>query len=176
MRWIDGSQLGPRDNGGMTRDASAPTTSSYRERLLPGPSLFISLILIIPAVALVLTPINAQWAIPTGIIVYVILALTFLLLSPSIEVADHSLVAGRARIPLHHLGTVELLGAEALKAAIGPGADARNYLLLRGWIHRGVRIEVTDANDPAPFWILTTRHPQKLSAAIASTRSDAHEA
>ncbi|MEV8338923.1 DUF3093 domain-containing protein [Leucobacter sp. NPDC077196] len=156
----------------MTRDAStAPPTTTYRERLLPGVSLFIALVLVIPAVALVLTPINAQWAIPTGVTVYVILAATFLLLSPSIVVENGRLTAGRAAIPVSLLGDIELLGAEGLKAAIGPGSDARNYLLLRGWIHRGVRIANTDPADPAPHWILTTRHPKKLADAIVAVRA-----
>ena len=156
---------------GMTRNASsAPPQSTYRERLLPGASLFVALVLVIPAVALVLTPINAQWAIPTGVIVYAVLATTFLLSSPSIEVDGGRLTAGRAEIPVSLLGDVELLGAEGLKAAVGPGCDARNYLLLRGWIHRGVRIANVDPADPAPQWILTTRHPKKLAEAIAAAR------
>ncbi|MBS3181231.1 DUF3093 domain-containing protein [Leucobacter sp. Marseille-Q4368] len=158
---------------GMTRDPSTVTpTTTYRERLLPGVSLFIALVLVIPAVALVLTPINAQWAIPTGVAVYVILAVTFLLLSPSITVENGRLVAGRAEIPVALLGDIELLGAERLKAAIGPGSDARNYLLLRGWIHRGVRIANVDPADPAPHWILTSRHPQKLADAITAARAE----
>ncbi|MEJ6490485.1 DUF3093 domain-containing protein [Leucobacter sp. USCH14] len=157
----------------MTRNASsAPAVTTYRERLLPGVSLFISMLLVIPAVALVLTPINAQWAIPTGVIVYAILAATFLLLSPSIVVADGRLSAGRAEIPVSLLGEVELLGSEALRSAIGPGSDARNYLLLRGWIHRGVRIANIDPADPAPHWILTSRHPQKLAEAVAAARTE----
>ncbi|MFD5600598.1 DUF3093 domain-containing protein [Leucobacter sp. NPDC058333] len=156
----------------MTRDASTTTPAiDYRERLLPGASLFIALVLVIPAVALVLTPINAQWAIPTGIIVYVILAATFLLLSPSLVVANGRLTAGRAEIPVSQLGEIELLGADELRAAIGPGCDARNFLLLRGWIHRGVRIANIDPADPAPFWILTTRHPKKLADALTAARA-----
>ena len=149
----------------------SPTDTDYRERLLPGPSLFIALVLVIPAVALVLTPINAQWALPTGLIIYVILAATFLLLSPSIVVSGGRLTAGRAEIPVTALGRIELLGSEALKAAIGPGVDARSYLLVRGWIHRGVRVENIDAADPVPQWILTTRHPQKLAEAIEAARA-----
>ncbi|WP_336659427.1 DUF3093 domain-containing protein [Leucobacter sp. USHLN153] len=154
----------------MTRDAS-PSPVSYRERLLPGPSLFIALVLVIPAVALVLTPINGQWAIPAGVLIYVILAVTFLLLSPVIIVSDGRLTAGRAEIPVSLLGNVELLGAESLRAAIGPGADARAFLLLRGWIHRGVKIANVDPVDPAPYWVLTSRHPQRLAEAIEAARA-----
>jgi hypothetical protein len=58
-----------------------------------------------------------------------------------------------------------------MRAAIGPGVDARSYLVVRGWIHRGVRIDNIDPADPAPFWIITTRHPQKLAEAIEAAKA-----
>lgn len=128
--------------------------------------MFIALLLVVPAVALVLTPISAGNAIPIAVTTYVLLAAMSLLMSPSIRVENGVLSAGRAEIPVSQLGKVELLGADALRAAIGPGLDARSFLLVRGWIHRGVKIENIDPADPAPQWILTTRHPEKLAIAI----------
>ncbi|QIK61993.1 DUF3093 domain-containing protein [Leucobacter viscericola] len=142
----------------------------YRERLLPGPSLFVALLLLIPAVALVMTPINPQLALPTGIAMYVLIAGSFLVLSPSLLVRDGRLTAGRAEIPVDQLGEVELLGSDALRRAIGPGTDARSYLLVRGWIHRGVRVENIDPADPAPQWVLTSRHPEQLALAIEAAK------
>jgi hypothetical protein len=43
--------------------------------------------------------------------------------------------------------------------------------VVRGWIHRGVRIDNIDPADPAPFWIITTRHPQKLAEAIEAAKA-----
>lgn len=151
----------------MTTDLG---TLTYRERLLPGPSLFIALLLVIPAVALVLTPISAGIAIQVAVVAYVLLAAMSLLLSPSLKLEAGILTAGRAQIPVSQLGHVELLGADALRAAIGPGLDARSFLLIRGWIHRGVKIENIDPTDPAPQWILTTRHPEKLALAIEAAQ------
>jgi hypothetical protein len=151
----------------MTTTAS---TQDYRERLIPGPGLFIALLMLVPGVTLVMTPINDELALPLGITLYVLLAVSFLLLSPSLAVRNGRLTAGRAEIPVDQLGAIELLGAEALRSAIGPGTDARNFLLIRGWIHRGVRIENVDPADPAPLWILTTRHPEKLAAAIEAAK------
>ncbi|MBK0421271.1 DUF3093 domain-containing protein [Leucobacter sp. CSA2] len=155
----------------MTSDAPAKTTAlPYSERLLPGPGLFTALLLLVPGVTLVLTPINSSIALPTAIVVYLLIALALILMSPSIRVENGTLMAGRARIPVSELGDVELLGAEAMRAAIGTELDARSYTLVRGWIHRGVRIANTDPEDPAPFWIITTRHPKRLADAIAAAR------
>ncbi|WP_427868864.1 DUF3093 domain-containing protein [Leucobacter luti] len=156
----------------MTSNASAAAAPArpYRERLLPGPGLFLALLLLIPGVTLVLMPINSGIALPVGIAVFLLVLLALFLMSPVIAISGGNLTAGRATIPLTELGRVELLGAEGLRAAIGPGLDARSYLLVRGWIHRGVRIENIDAADPAPYWILTTRHPQRLADAIEAAR------
>ena len=142
----------------------------YRERLIPSFGLFAVLLLFIPAVALVLMPIQPAAAIPGGIGVYLLVALTLVLLSPTVSVERGKLSAGRAAMPVSLLGEIELLGADELRAAIGPGTDARNYLVVRGYIHRGVRIENSDPNDPTPYWVITTRHPQKLADAITSAR------
>ena len=165
------------DNESMTSDVSAssaasatPSSPEYRERLVPGPGLFIALLLIVPAVALVFTPINAPFAIPMGVIVFVIACVTMLLLAPTVRVSGNTLIAGHASIPVNQLGDIELLGSEALRAAIGPGLDARSFLMVRGWIHRGLRIVNIDPADPAPYWIITTRHPKKLADAIAAAR------
>ncbi len=162
----------------MTSDAAAPRAASaspaaaeYRERLIPGPGMFLALLLVVPAVALIATPININAAIPSGIIVYLIAAVTLILLSPTIRVAGGELVAGHASIPVSQLGEIELLGAGRLRAAIGPGLDARSYLLVRGWVNRGIRIENIDPNDPAPVWIITTRHPQKLAETIRAAQA-----
>ena len=151
----------------MTTDVPA---SGYRERLVPGPGLFLVTLLVIPAVALVLLPINGAIAVPVAIAVYAVVAITLLLLSPTVRVEGGRLAAGRAEIPVEQLGAVELLGAARLREAIGPGLDARSYLVVRGWIHRGVRIANVDPEDPAPAWIITTRHPQRLAAAIEAAR------
>lgn len=158
----------------MTSDSSATTQqATYRERLVPGPGLFIALLLVVPAVALVLTPINADIAWYVGGALYVILVVTFLLSAATVRVSGATLTAGHASIPVAMLGEAEALGADALRAAIGPGLDARSYLVVRGWIHRGVRLENIDPADPAPYWIITTRHPQQLIDSISAARQAA---
>ncbi|MBP1325199.1 hypothetical protein JOF28_000431 [Leucobacter exalbidus] len=155
----------------MTSDSAAtPQQTTYRERLVPGPGIFVALVLAIPAVALVITPIESGIAWPVGIAVYLIAVITLLLLAPVVTVQGGTLTAGHASIPVAQLGEAEALGSEGLRQAIGPGLDARTFMLVRGWIHRGVRIENIDPADPAPHWIITTRHPQKLIDAIQASK------
>lgn len=99
------------------------------------------------------------------------LALMALLLvsygSARISVADGIFRAGRARIEATHLGPATALDADQTRRAAGREADARAYLLLRPYLKRSVRVLVTDPRDPAPYWLVSTRRPDELVAALA---------
>jgi hypothetical protein len=100
----------------------------------------------------------------------VALALLALLLrgygSTRIVVADGTLRVGRAQIEARHLGSVDALDADEARRAAGVEADARAYLLLRPYLSRAVRVEITDPADPAPYWLVSTRHPEALAGAV----------
>ena len=87
--------------------------------------------------------------------------------SARIRVADGVLRAGRAHIAGVHVGRVSALDAEETRLTAGRDADVRAFLLLRPYLKRAVRVEITDPADPAPYWLLSTRHPERLAAAIS---------
>jgi hypothetical protein len=81
-------------------------------------------------------------------------------------VADGWLLAGRARIEVTHLGTAEALDADDTNRVSGRDADVRAYLLLRPYVKRSVRVPINDPADPAPYWLLSSRHPKAFASAI----------
>ena len=44
--------------------------------------------------------------------------------------------------------------------------DARAWLLVRGWIPGVARITLDDPTDPTPYWLVSTRDPEGLAAAL----------
>ena len=52
------------------------------------------------------------------------------------------------------------LDADGVRRLAGVDADARAYLLLRPYLKRGVRIDITDPADPAPYWLVSCRRPE----------------
>jgi len=90
--------------------------------------------------------------------------------SARVEVRDGHLRAGRARVPLSYVGAVRELDAEGLRRQAGVDADARAYLLLRPYLKRGVRVDLTDPQDPTPYWLVACRRPQELVAAVEAAR------
>ena len=88
-----------------------------------------------------------------------------------VGIVGAELVAGRAHIPVRFVGDVVALDAEGVRRQAGVDADARAYLLLRPYLKRGVRIDITDPDDPAPYWLVSCRRPDALAAALESVRS-----
>ncbi len=88
--------------------------------------------------------------------------------SPRVVVGDGSLRAGRAHIAAEFLGRTTALDAEETHRAAGVEADARAYLLLRPYLKRAVKVEITDPADPTPYWLICTRHPEELARALTA--------
>ena len=53
---------------------------------------------------------------------------------------------------------------------LGPGLRADAELSLRPWIKTAVQIEVDDMNDTTPYWVVATRRPSELVAALEFVR------
>ena len=88
--------------------------------------------------------------------------------SARITVADGTFRAGRAHIDAAYVGTATALDAGETRRVAGVDADARAYLLLRPYLKRAVKVEITDPADPAPYWLVCTRRPEELARALAA--------
>lgn len=84
-----------------------------------------------------------------------------------IDVGDDGLTVGRATLRPPHIGAAERLGRADYRRRLGTGADARAYLVTRPYIESGVLVEVADDRDPVPYWLLSSRRPEALAAALA---------
>jgi len=115
----------------------------------------------------VATPAWVAWS-ATAVLLLVMTLLFLGYGSPRIEVEDGWLRAGRARISGEFLGGAEPLDPASSRRLAGPEADARAYLLLRPYLKRTVRVTVRDDRDPAPYWLVSSRHPEQLAAAVTA--------
>lgn len=145
----------------------------YREKLWPSPWVFLAVALVIPASLLVFAPISMLAGAATGLVLFGGCVAILIFASPVIRVDDRTLTAGPAQISADLLG--EALPYDAAEATYqrGPGLDARAWLLIRGWVKPVVRVPLEDPSDRAPYWLLSTRHPQELAAAINRSRRPA---
>lgn len=127
-------------------------------------SLWLALVVAVPGIA--------AWLI-TAVALGLLAALLITYGSARVAVREDWLVAGRARIESEWLGEVAALDAEQTRRMAGYEADARAYLLLRPYLKRAVRVDITDPSDPAPYWLLSTRRPDELARAVRELAASA---
>lgn len=87
-----------------------------------------------------------------------------------VEVRGGELRAGGHRLPLAAAGEVAALDDAQTRAMRGPRADPSAFMLVRPYLRTAVYVEVHGRADGAPYWLVGTRHPAELAAAIDSAR------
>ena len=115
-------------------------------------------------------PAWAAWT-ATGLLLLVMVGLFLWFGSARVAVHDRVLHAGRAHISVDLIGPAEPLDPEEARRVHGVDADARAFLLTRPYLKRAVRIPVRDPADPTPYWLVSTRRPDELAAALANAAS-----
>ncbi|ROS30868.1 DUF3093 domain-containing protein [Cellulomonas sp. PhB150] len=145
---------------------TAPATHVFFERLWLGPLGWFGVVALAGCLGVAALPVDALLALVVTVVATVALVALGLATTTTVSVTDGELLAGDAHIPLTLLGEVRELDADELRAELGPRLDARAHLCTRGWIHRAVRVELVDPADPTPYWIVSTRHPDALAAAL----------
>jgi hypothetical protein len=116
------------------------------------------------------TPEVVAWSVTAGALA-VMVALFVSYGSARVAVDRQAFRAGRAQVPLEHVGAVTPLDADDVRRLAGVEADARAYLLLRPYLKRGVRVDIADPADPTPYWLVSCRRPDALVSALEAART-----
>ncbi|MCH9816948.1 MAG: DUF3093 domain-containing protein [Actinomycetia bacterium] len=159
-------------SGVGTTTEPAATHPVYRERLFPRPWVWLALVAFVGALAMAYA---YAWGATSGWAVFLAGSLVSVLMlfvtAPRIEVSSRELRAGKARLPIEYVGKVAALDKEQTESVQGPKSDPAAYLLIRPLAaSRSVIVELTDEVDPHPYWLLSTRNAQALSAALVAVR------
>ena len=73
---------------------------------------------------------------------------------------------GRAVIEHRYIGAAQALDAAETRNRSGVQADARAHLVLRPYVSTAVEITLDDPDDPVPYWLISSRRPTELAAAL----------
>ena len=93
----------------------------------------------------------------------------------TVEVRDGTLRAGKDALPLTTVSEVVVLDQNQTMRLRGPRADPAAHLYSRPFLKESVYLGVA-APGPAPYWLIGTRHPAELAAAVDRCRLQAgHE-
>jgi hypothetical protein len=111
------------------------------------------------------------WGLGTSIATLLVAAAIFGSAAILISVDEQEIRVGRASIEHAYIATCRALDAEQTRRRTGVEADARAHLVLRPYIKTTVEITLDDPEDPVPYWLVSTRHPQRLAAALQDAAS-----
>jgi hypothetical protein len=150
---------------------SAAAPQRFAERLTPAWWIWVVAVGFALSFAVVLSRVDLTVAGVAALAVLVLCVWALVRTTARVEVTDGELVAGAARLPLDVVSDVEALDAEAMRRARGVDLDARAYLCLRGWLPGGVRVRLDDPDDDTPYWLVSSRRPQRLAAALDAART-----
>ncbi|EON34343.1 hypothetical protein GTC6_02010 [Gordonia terrae C-6] len=74
--------------------------------------------------------------------------------------------AHRAVLPRSVVARGATVPASAKSAALGRQLDPAAYLVHRSWVKTMVLLVLDDPDDPTPYWLVSTRRPAELLAAL----------
>lgn len=83
----------------------------------------------------------------------------------TIRVDDAGLHAGGRTLTFDEMTAAAVLDREETRRRLGPAADPAAYVVGRGFVRESVLVRLVDPT-PTPYWLVSTRHPDQLLAAL----------
>lgn len=75
---------------------------------------------------------------------------------------------GSAHLPDDVVARSAEVPRSAKSAALGRQLDPAAYVVHRAWIGPMVLLVLDDPDDPTPYWLVSSRHPERVLAALRS--------
>jgi Protein of unknown function (DUF3093) len=108
--------------------------------------------------------------IPFGTLVPLSILLVWWMGRSRLEISGGELRIRDAHLPLHYVSGAIALDGPTLRRVIGREGDPAAFVSIRPWIGPGVQIWIDDEDDPTPYWVVSSRHPDRVVAAIRNAR------
>jgi hypothetical protein len=67
------------------------------------------------------------------------------------------------------IGEAEAISKEGIFLERGPKLDPGAYKVFQGSVKTAIKISITDPEDPTPYWLISTRQPDKLAELLKKT-------
>lgn len=155
-----------------SKSSSSPRTV-YSERLYVPLWWWLFFIVVVAVVAVQGVILHSPWWLWL-VLVLVAPLIAWLLVRASTErivitedgAGHRTLVAGGATLPFDDIARCAVVPATAKSAAMGRQLDPEAYVVHRGYVRTMVILVLDDPEDPTPYWLISTRTPDKLTAAL----------
>jgi hypothetical protein len=82
--------------------------------------------------------------------------------------ADVELWVGQAHLPVSVVSRSAVVPRSAKSAALGRQLDPAAYVEHRAWVGPMLLLVLDDPDDPTPYWLVSSRHPDRVLTALRS--------
>jgi hypothetical protein len=104
--------------------------------------------------------------IPFGTLVPLSILLVWWLGRGRLQITDDEVRVRGAHVALRYVSGAVALDAGTLRRVVGREGDPAAFVSIRPWIGPGVQLWLDDADDPTPYWVVSSRHPERVVAAL----------
>lgn len=124
----------------------------------------------VPAMEVWLGADGVQAWLPFAVLLPAAAALMLRLGRVRVAVAGGEFLVDDARLPVRFVADVVPLDAEGRREILGVGSHPYAFVVQRPWIGGAVQVLLNDPDDPTPYWVVSTRRPVELAAALLAAR------
>jgi hypothetical protein len=158
----------PGTEGAAVDGATEPAPATYRESLrTPVWWYLVSIgVACLLAAEFHISGLGLTDWIPFGTLVPLSILLVWWLGHSRLEITAGELRVRGAHLPLQYVSGVVALDARTLRRVVGREGDPAAFISIRPWIGPGVQLWLDDADDPTPYWVISTRHPDRVVAVL----------
>ena len=110
--------------------------------------------------------ITAMNVIPYFVLIPLAIGVVWSLGHSRLEIADGEVHIRGAHLPLRYISGSIALDQRTLRRVVGREGDPAAFVSIRPWIGPGVQLWLDDPDDPTPYWIVSSRHPERVVAAL----------
>jgi len=107
--------------------------------------------------------------IPFGTLLPLSVVIVWWLGRSRVRIAAGELRVRGAHLPLSLVSGAVALDAPTLRRVVGREGDPAAFISIRPWIGPGAQLWLDDPDDPTPYWIVSTRHPDELVSVIRNS-------
>ncbi len=151
----------------MTTECVDGKTPVFRERLWPSVGQWVFVLVMTSSLGIAYgRAYGNDLGLMVGIAATILLGIGIVVNTPLIQIDELNFRVGRARLPLQFVGKIQKLDDQQSRRARSTDANSNAHFQLRGGIKNTVIVEVTDPQDPHPYWQVSTRKPDELIAAL----------
>lgn len=82
------------------------------------------------------------------------------------DAGDTELWVADAHLPTSVISRTAEVPRSAKSAALGRQLDPAAFVVHRAWVGPMVLVVLDDPDDPTPYWLISSRHPDRVLAAL----------